>query len=186
MEPTWNSIFKKRILGFERIHSVFKNNIAVSIKLRVTGGCFHREHAPYAYSEIDKYLNALTPNQTPFRFEEHESGPEILVYLALTTAGITLAKSIIDLIAAIINAHSEGGKKGDRCPPLDLIVRRIQKNGQFMEETVVQIGLREKINSNEIERKLNAALFKLLKNVLKSKRIKKSSKRRSTGRKIRR
>ncbi|MEW6515940.1 MAG: hypothetical protein AB1439_03395 [candidate division FCPU426 bacterium] len=186
MESTWNGVFKKRMLDFERAYSVPENYITVSIKLRVKVGCFHRQHAPYAYAEIDKFLNALTPDQTTFQFEEHESGPEILVYLALTTAGISLAKSIIDLIAAIINAHSEGGKKGDRCPPLDLVVRHIQKDGQFMEEKVAQIGFSEKINTDEIERKFNTALLKLLENDLQAKRIKKSSKRRSADRKIKR
>ena len=39
-----------------------------------------------------------------FVLEQHESGPEIIVFLALATASLTLAKSIIDLISVIIKA----------------------------------------------------------------------------------
>jgi hypothetical protein len=49
----------------------------------------------------------LTPSSTArchIEFLEHESGPEILAYLAAATAGLTLAKSVFDLITAIINA----------------------------------------------------------------------------------
>jgi len=52
-----------------------RGETAVSIKLRVAGGCFHREHSPHAYSLIDKHLDALPPGKREFRFEEHESGP---------------------------------------------------------------------------------------------------------------
>ena len=43
-----------------------------------------------------------------------ETGPELLVYLAVATADITLAKSVIDLITAILKVRSDGVKKGDR------------------------------------------------------------------------
>jgi hypothetical protein len=51
--------------------------------------------------QIDTHLNRAMPD---IEFLEHESGPEILAYLAAATAGLTLAKSVFDLITAIINA----------------------------------------------------------------------------------
>lgn len=71
----------------------------LSIKLRVVSGCFHGEHSPRAYELIDLHLVGSSPG---LEYVEHESGPELLAYLAVATAGITLAKSVIDLITAII------------------------------------------------------------------------------------
>ena len=78
-------------------------------------GCFHREHSPCAYELIDSYLSRSTAES---EIEEHESGPELLVYLAVATAGLTLAKSIIDLVTSIIKARSEGVKSDRLKRPL--------------------------------------------------------------------
>jgi len=46
---TWEDEFSRRMEGF---HSSLPNEnegIPVSIKIRPTGGCFHREHSPIAY-----------------------------------------------------------------------------------------------------------------------------------------
>ena len=53
---------------------------------------------------IDHHLFSIQPEDRTFSFQEHESGPEILVYLAVTTAGIALAKQRIDLIITIIQS----------------------------------------------------------------------------------
>jgi len=56
--------------------------------------------------------------------KKDESGPEILGYLAATTTGLSLAKSIVELVIAIIKARSEGIKRGDRpTDPLEVLVR---------------------------------------------------------------
>ena len=94
-------------------HSVHRRpprdgEVPVSIKVRVTSGCFHREHSPHAYDIIDRHLASLEGQESDFAFEEHESGPELLVYLAVAAAGITLAKSTIDLVIAIIKARVDG------------------------------------------------------------------------------
>lgn len=65
-------------------------------------GWFHREHFPRAYDIIDASFVGLSPD---VEYVEHESGPELLVYLAVATAGITLAKSVIDLVTAILKAR---------------------------------------------------------------------------------
>ena len=123
------------------------------------------QHSPRAYELIDRNLDKLAAMDSGFAFEEHESGPQMLVYLALGTAGITFAKSIIDLVTAIIKARSEGIRKGDHpSDPLELIVRRVHDEKEFREETVLRIGHRDVLDEPDIEQKLKEALRKLLKN----------------------
>jgi hypothetical protein len=112
-DAAWQKTFRDRMHRFEARHSPTSDALAVSIKIRVASGWFHREHSLRADEFIDKQLKALSPSNAEFSFQEHESGPELLAYLAVTTAGITLAKSIIDLVIAIIKARSDGVKKGD-------------------------------------------------------------------------
>ncbi len=139
---------------FEGQHKHPKDAIAVSIKIRVSSGCFHREHSPRAYELIDKYLSNIGQDEA-FEFEEHESGPELLIYVAAVTAGISLAKSIIDLIVAIIKARSEGIEKGDGpTAPLELIIRRVNKSDEFKEEILLRIDHRDKITRAMIEKYL--------------------------------
>lgn len=68
--------------GFEARRPPKPGEEAVSIKVCVVSGCFHREHSPRAYELIDRGL--AKRSNASFAFEEHESGPEILVYLAVT------------------------------------------------------------------------------------------------------
>jgi hypothetical protein len=136
---------------------------AVSIKIRVLSGCFHREHSARAYELIDADLRKLSPTQTHLVFEEHESGPEILVYVSLVAAGLGLAAQVINLIAAIIKARSEGIKKGDHpSDPLHLIVRRVHDSEGFREEQVLTIGHTEAIDEGKLQAHLEKALEKLL------------------------
>lgn len=87
-----------------------------------------------------------------FSFEEHESGPEILIALALTTAGISLLKSVVDLVVVIVKARSDGVKKGDRpSDPLDLIVRRMTQNHDVREEMILRVGHREVVSQEKID-----------------------------------
>ena len=112
----------------------------VSIKIRVEGGCFHREHSPEAYRLIDDYAKSADLSDVHYQIEEHESGPEILVYLAVTTAGLSLAKSVVELLTSIIKARSEGIKRGDNpAEPLEIIVRGHTKDGEYLEEKILRI-----------------------------------------------
>ena len=101
----------------------------LSIEIRVVSGCCHREYSPYAYALIDtNHVNISSDVQ----FVEHESGPELLAYAAMVTAGLTLAKSVIDRITVTITARGEGINKGDRAAdPLELIVRQVEDGRQF-------------------------------------------------------
>jgi hypothetical protein len=146
--------------GFGQRRPPAPGDIPLSIKIRVASGCFHREHSPHAYELIDA---SVAGSPAEFEFEEHESGPELLVYMAMATAGLTLAKSVIDLITAIIKARSEGVKQGDHPKdPLELIVRRIDDNSGFREETVLRIGHDEAADPKVIEQHVADALNNLL------------------------
>ena len=161
MDKQWEQIFRERMHLFKGRRGAEVGDVAVSIKIRVTSGCFHREHSPRAYALIDPYLHSLSPE---FEFVEHESGPELLVYLATATAGLTLAASVIDLITAIINARVEGIKKGDRpSDPLELIVRRVNDGHELREEVVLRIGHTESVEEKAIEGQVEKAVRTLLK-----------------------
>jgi hypothetical protein len=117
-------------------------------------------------------LQSYPPHDREFSFIEHESGPELLVYVALGTVGITLAKSVIDLITAIIKARSEGAKKGDRHDyPIELIVRGFD-DGKFKEEIVLRFDSRDPIDRELIEESLEKKVSAML---AKPKKKKKSS-----------
>ena len=83
--------------------------------------------------------------------------------MAVATAGLSLAKSVIDLVTAIIKARSEGVKKGDRpAEPLELIVRSIDDGRQFREEMVFRIGHNDPVDPKVIEKQVDEVLRKLL------------------------
>lgn len=161
MDPNWQRTFRERMHRFER-ESPAPGEVAVSIKIRVVSGCFHREHSPRAYELIDSQLAKIRPDSA-LAIEEHESGPELLVYLAVATAGITLAKSVIDLITAIIKARSEGVQKGDiPAEPIELIVRRVSDDREFREEIVLRVGKQEEVDAKAIAKQLDESLSRLV------------------------
>jgi hypothetical protein len=163
MDPEWQKTFRERMHRFEARTSAGPGDVSISIKFRVVSGCFHREHSPHAYAVIDSQLAKLPPD-SELVFEEHESGPELLVYLAVATAGITLAKSVIDLVTAIVKSRAEGVKKGDKpAEPAELIVRRIEKGQDFREEIVLRVGHKELADAKVIKKQLDEALCKLVK-----------------------
>jgi hypothetical protein len=145
-------------------------DIPVSIKVRVNSGCFHREHSPKAYEIIDRHMASIPDAEYPFSFEEHESGPEVLVFLAMTTAGLVLAKSVIELITAIIKARSDGIRQGDGPnAPIEPSVRRSSKDGEFTEEKVLRVGSRDPLDKTAIEKELTKAFEKLIERKKESK-----------------
>jgi hypothetical protein len=150
MDTSWQAEFRKRMEDFDRGNP--GGLVPVSIKVRATSGCFHREHSPHAYRLIDDYLADAELSEVSCRIEEHESGPEILVYLAVTAAGLGVVKSLVELVTAIIKARSDGNKMGDsRSEPLELIVRGHSKAGEYFEETVLRIPAKQVITAKQIE-----------------------------------
>jgi hypothetical protein len=100
---TWEHTFRRRMREFELARSPSPGEIAFSIKIGVASGCFHREHSPQAYSLINEKLAALDVHSLEFGFEEHESGPEIII---LVTAGLSLTSNVVNLILTILKARS--------------------------------------------------------------------------------
>jgi len=161
MDRTWQETFRGRMRRFQASRPVSEGDVAVSIKIRVSSGCFHREHSPRAYKFIDDALR--TSPDGAFSFEEHESGPELLVYIGATAAGVSLAASVINLVAAIVKARSEGLRKGDMpSEPLELIIRRIDEGDGFREETVLRITSTDRVQKKHIADTLNKAVRELL------------------------
>jgi hypothetical protein len=152
MNPDWQTEFRQRMAVF-RSNSNDSNKFAISIKIRVTSGCFHREHSPRAYELIDRYQRS--EQITDAVIEEHESGPEVLAWVVLTTSGISLAAAVINLVAAIIKARSQGITKGDHpSDPLELIVRGHSTKGAFFEETLLRIPSGHPVDAKEVEKVL--------------------------------
>jgi hypothetical protein len=150
MDEYWLDEFKKRIIRFSK-NDDSSNKIPVSIKIRVTSGCFHREHSPNAYIIIDDYLKTKAEKEDRFDFIEHESGPEILVYLTIVAGFINLSASIINLITTILKARNEGHQKGDRPnDPLDIIFRGLNEQGEYFEEKTISFKYSEKIEDKQI------------------------------------
>lgn len=167
---TWEDEFRRRMNKFETTMPIQENGTSISIKIRVSSGCFHREHSPHAYRMIDEYLHSHPSNDLVF--EEHESGPELLVWLSLVTAGVSLTANIINLVTAIIKARTEGNKYGDRpSEPLELILRGFDEDGKMKEEKILRINSWHDVSEDLIEKALlNSANKMIPKNKGKKKR----------------
>src|ERR1035437_7281134 len=100
VDKKWLAGFQQTVLDFKRRRA--GDGHVVSIKVRIESGCFHREHSPEAYKIID-----ARPRSKPTNLEivEHESGPELLLYLAVGTGVLSLAKSVVELVTEIIRAR---------------------------------------------------------------------------------
>lgn len=147
MKPNWRKQIDDRISMFD------KNNTgqAISVKIKVLNGCFHREHSPHAYQIIDQYLMNL--NKKEFDFIEHESGPEIIAFVNSVTA-------IINFISAVIKAKVEGMRKGDRHDnPVEVILRRTESENEFIEEVIIKAHDVEKVNDLLIKNALLGSRF---------------------------
>ncbi len=114
---------------------------------------------------IHRYREKLAPADADFEFETHESGPEILVYLAVTAAGVSLAKSVIDLITTIIKARSETWRKRDLpFKPLELIIRHVDEGRGRSDEIILRLGQQEAHDETVIEQRLMESLREIVKN----------------------
>jgi hypothetical protein len=113
---------------------------------------------------IDPYVAKLRSSEYEdgLTFEQHESGPEMLVYLAVATAGLTVVKSVIDLVTTIIKARNDGVKMGDRhSQPVELIIRRMNSKGKLREERILRIHSTDEVDAAKIGKLLSAAAKKI-------------------------
>jgi hypothetical protein len=72
--------------------------------------------------------------------ECHESGPEIVVYLAAATAAVALAKSVLDLILFVLNARSEV-ESPRAVARFKITTRRIGRTGSEEQRHSVEVSL---------------------------------------------
>jgi hypothetical protein len=143
VDEHWLAGFRHTVGDFQRRQP--GNGHVVSVKVRVESGCFHREHSPEAYKI------------------EHESGPELLLYLAVTAGALSLAKSVIELITEIFKARAAGIKNGDHPrDPLVLIVRRVDEKNEYHEDVILRVGHTDAVDSGAIEKELTAAIQGIL------------------------
>lgn len=158
----WSYELKERLAQYlHLVGQIEQNVLPISIKIRVTSGCFHREHSPVAYKLIDEYVK--THPERNIRLVEHENGPELLVYVTLITAGLNLSAQLINVVTAIIKARSEGIKKGDSPKDsIEVIVRGFDKKGNLKEENILKINSSDKIKSADIKDILDATLNKFV------------------------
>jgi hypothetical protein len=152
---------RQRINKFESSFPARKDDTPISIQIRVDSGCFHREHSPFAYREIDLYIyNHLNDN---FTFEEHENGPEFLVFLSWITDGIHLSQSVIDFVAVITKARTDGTRHGDhRSEPIELVIRGFNEHGEYIEIKVLRILPRQTVSRYLIEKALLSSANKMV------------------------
>lgn len=158
MDSTWKRQFQHRMDGFAA--STKGAGAVISIKVRVDSGCFHREHSPRAYGIIDEYLRANRSDD--WRFEEHESGPELLIWVAAATSVVTLAASVLNVVSTIIKARSDGIARGDSAhAPIELVVRKVVSAEKVHEETVLRLFPLDPAEPKQIEVALTDGLTRL-------------------------
>jgi hypothetical protein len=122
----------------------------ISIKLSpVPSGCCCFHCWPDTWEKINKSIQPCGPiedegnvliekNKNKFVLECHESGPEIIAYLALATSSTVLLKSIVDLVITIIKALSNEGRKQ---PARIKISKRQIVKGKIEEENLIEIDI---------------------------------------------
>jgi hypothetical protein len=160
MTDPWPREFSQRLRRFSEPQT--GSGIAVSVKVRVVSGCFHREHSPHAYRLIDAALREPGLEPASVQCHEHESGPEILVWIPLATAGIALSAAVINLIVSILKARSDGIKAGDRPrDPLELIIRTSHA-GEVVEEKVLRFNPDDAVHAAAIRTALDNAAHRVL------------------------
>lgn len=160
----WTNEFKNRIQDFENQFND-EDSFALSIKIRIKSGCFHRDCSPEAFKIIDNEIEQHDFKKERIALIEHESGPEILVYVTLIAATFQLSSSIINLIKSIIDARKKGIENGDRPKDdLHLIVRGFNKNGDLEDETILTINHFDNIDKKLLKDLIEKSVTKEIKN----------------------
>ncbi len=141
----------------------------ISIKLSPSSGCCCSDCWPETWQIVNQTIAPCGPIEHEgdalikrdgniFVLEQHESGPEILVYLALATASATLAKSVIDLITIIIKGLSNEHRKQ---PAQIKIIKRCIIKGKAEEENLIEIDIPiSKNTEKQLEEKIKQAINK--------------------------
>jgi hypothetical protein len=141
----WQKEIKQRL---ERFNHGDGKGLALSVKVRVKSNCFCYDHSGRFHQMMDRDRRGEREGTSHWEYEEHESGPEWLLYLALTAAGLGIAektlgivKSVVDLVALSVKSHREERRKRRQTPePLIIVVRGFDPEGAFFENPVMEIG----------------------------------------------
>ena len=100
----------------------------------------------------------IEKGRNKFVLEQHESGPEIIVFLALATASLTLAKFIVDLISVIIKGLSNEHKK--RPSRINISKKQLIK-GKVQEENLIESDIPiSKDTQKQLEEKIKQSIRK--------------------------
>lgn len=151
IDPCWEQEFRRRIENFGL--SPRRESPTISIKIRPTSGLFYRGESRHAYEVIDDYIRHADLSDTRHEIIEHETGPEILAYLLVGST------AVIELVAAIIKARSEGVRRGDyHREPLELIVRGYDDDGKYFEAKVLQVKPESSVTPKQIETALKKGI----------------------------
>lgn len=133
----WQKEIKQRL---ERFNHGDGKGLALSVKVRVKSNCFCYDHSGRFHQMMDRDRRGEREGTSHWEYEEHESGPEWLLYLALTAAGLGIAektlgivKSVVDLVALSVKSHREERRKRRQTPePLIIVVRGFDPEGAFL------------------------------------------------------
>ena len=109
--------------------------------------CFHCW--PETWDRINEYIKPNGPipdegdaliieDEVKYVLQCHESGPEIIANIALTTAWLVLSKSIIDLIITFIKLLSNEKRKS---PSSLRITRKVIKKAEVEQEDTIEIEI---------------------------------------------
>ena len=160
MGDSWPDEFARRMRGFSEPFT--GSGIPVSVKVRVASGCFHREDSPHAYRLIDAALRDPGLGRD-VEWHEHESGPELLVWIPFVTAGVAFSAAAINLVVSILKARSDGIKAGDRPrEPLELIVRTTRPGEGVVQEKVLRFDPHDPVHAAVVGKALDEAARKML------------------------
>jgi hypothetical protein len=93
--------------------------------------------------------------------EEHETGPELLLWLAVTAATLGFADKLIGLVTTIIKARQEGIKQGDRDQgPTDLVIRGLLPSGEYREKIVIVVDRDGQFDNRRAKIEIDALIDK--------------------------
>jgi hypothetical protein len=165
VDDVWLNEFRQRMHAFSGKYG--DDGVGVSIKVRVRGGCFHREHSPRAYEELDEFLRKNRPQDGHFAIEEHESGPEVLAYIILAGGAANLTAAVINVVTAILKARSDGIKKGDSPRDSLHVIVRLVDDTDFREREALKVEHDEKIDKKVLENSLRHALLEVTDEIAK-------------------
>ena len=163
MSDSWPREFALRMQRFGDRSGRGVTGFPLSIKIRVVSGCFHPEHSAQAYRLIDRAIREGELDEHSLEWVEHESGPELLLWVPLVTAGAALSAAVINLVVTVLKARSEGVKAGDTPrEPVELIVRTSRSADTVVEEKVLRFNPDDPVHVETIRDALNAATQRTL------------------------